>query len=277
MAAATKLNTFFWKRKYLSCAWLPLLLIIMRKQFLLYLCLFSIYSFGQSKPVIYQQQVWAGFYPQLKLSRHWGLWFDSEVHSNDHYFNGYSQMVFRFAGTYYNNKQNKFTAGYGFTDYFPGDNHKYISLPEHFFWQQYQWYHYPGKSKIMQWVRLEQKFKEDVIDNYTLADTYTLTYRARYNFYCTIPLSKRGLKANTLAVALGNELYVYYAPHLPNRLFDQDRVFLGFSYAVNPHDNLVFGMTNIFQEDVSGTQFKNNNVLRVSFFQNIGMKTRHAD
>ncbi len=54
----------------------------------------------------------------------------------------------------------------------------------------------------MQWVRLEQKFKEDVIDNYTLADTYTLSYRARYNFYCAIPLSKRGLKANTLAVAL---------------------------------------------------------------------------
>ena len=249
----------------------------MRQTLFLFTLLFSLQTIAQNKPVIYQQQSWAGYFPQIKLSKHWGLWIDAEVHSNDHYFNGFSQAVFRLAGTYYNNKQNKFTAGYGYTDYFPGDNHKYISIPEHFTWEQYQWYFYPGKSKIMQWIRLEQKFKEDVIDNYTAADTYTTTYRARYNFYCTLPLSKKGLKANTLAVALGNELYLYYAPHSPNHIFDQDRLFLGFSYAVNGHDNLVFGVMNMFQEDISGLQFKDNNVLRVSLFQNIGLKTHHTD
>ncbi len=249
----------------------------MRKTLLLFTILFSLQSFAQNKPVAYLQQSWLGYYPQIKLSQHWGLWFDSEIHTTDHYFNGVSQAVFRLAGTYYNKKQNKFTAGYGFTDYLPGDNHKYISIPEHFIWEQYQCYAYPGKSKIMQWFRLEQKFKEDVIDNYTPANTYTLTYKARYNFYCAMPLSKKGLKANTLAVAVGDELYLYYAPHLPNHLFDQNRIFLGFSYAVNSHDNLVFGVMNMYQEDVSGASFKDNNVLRVSLFQNIGMKSHHTD
>jgi hypothetical protein len=69
---------------------------------------------------------------------------------------------------------------------------------------------------------------------------------------------------------MGDEIYLYYGPRVANHLFDQNRVFIGFSYAVNAHDNLVFGMMNMFQEDQSGNQYKNNNVLRLSLFQNIG-------
>lgn len=245
----------------------------MRKILFIYLLFFSLNSFAQNKPVIYTQQSWLGFYPQFKFSEHWGIWFDSEMHSGDEY-SGVSQLVFRLAGTYYNNKKNKFTAGYGYSDFLPGENHKYISIPEHHAWEQYQWFLYPGKSKIMQWVRLEQKFKEDVIDDYTAAGTYTLTYKARYNIFYTIPLSKKGLVAGSLGLSLGDEIYLYYGPHIPNHVFDQNRVFVGFSYAVNSHDNLVFGVMNQLQEDGSGTQYKDNNVLRLSLFQNIGLKVK---
>ncbi len=130
----------------------------------------------------------------------------------------------------------------------------------------------------MQWVRMEQKFKENVIDNYTAAETYTLTYKIRYNIFCTIPLTKKGLVAHSLGLSLGDEIYLYYGPHIPNHVFDQNRVFVGFSYAVNSHDNLVFGLMNMLQEDGSGTQYKDNNVLRVSLFQSITLKGRsHAE
>jgi len=242
----------------------------MRKFFFVSLYLLSLNSFAQKKPVIFQQQTWAGYFPQVKLSKHIGLWFDSEIHTNDNYFSGFSQATFRLGGTYYNNKLNKFTVGYGYTDYFPGDNHQFISISEHFAWQQYQWFKYYKKSKLMQWVRLEEKFKNDVIDNYTAANTYTLTYRVRYNFFYQLSLNKKGLIPKSLALALGDELYLYYGPHIQNQVFDQNRVFIGFSYLVNAHDYLVFGLNNILQEDVSGTQFKDNNVLKISFFQNIG-------
>ena len=128
----------------------------------------------------------------------------------------------------------------------------------------------------MQWVRIEEKFKNDVIDNNTAAGTYTLTYKARYNFFYQVSLNKKGFVPKSLALAMGDELYLYYGPHIQNQVLDQNRVFLGFSYLVNAHDNLVFGVMNILQEDVSGTQFKDNNVLRVSFFQNIGL-IKHAE
>jgi hypothetical protein len=155
----------------------------MHKRFILPFLLFTITSFAQNKPVIYQQQSWLGWYPQVRLSKHWGTWTDLELHTNDHYFNGFSQYIFRVAATYYNNKDNKFTAGYGYTNLFPGDNHQFISIPEHHSWQQYQWFSKTKMHKTMQWLRLEQKFKKNVIDDYTAADTYTLTYKLRYNIF----------------------------------------------------------------------------------------------
>lgn len=126
----------------------------------------------------------------------------------------------------------------------------------------------------MQWVRLEEKIKKDVLDNHTAADTYTFLYRLRYNFFYQISLNRKGMIPKALSVAFGDELYLYYGPHVNNHLFDQNRVFAGFSYAVNAHDNLVFGVMNLLQQDLSGNQFRDNNVLRISFFENIGYSKR---
>lgn len=243
----------------------------MHKLFLLFLLLVTLHSQAQNKPLVYEQQSWAGWNLQVKTSARWGIWFDTETHTADHYFNGFSQSTVRLAGTYYNRNNTKFTVGYGYTRYFPGENHQYISIPEHFGWQQYQWFHNTKKTRLMQWIRLEEKFKNNVIDNYTADNTYTFTYKARYNIFYQIALNREGLGAHRLSLAMGNELYLYYGPHTPNHLFDQDRVFLGFSYAVNNHDNLVFGVLNILSENQAGTQYKDNNILRVTFFENISL------
>lgn len=247
----------------------------MRNVYFLFLLLLSSLAVAQDKPLIYQQQTWISYNPQVKFSRHWGLWFDSELHTSEHYFNGFSQATFRLGGTYFTNKLNKITAGYGYTDYFPGENHAYISLPEHFAWQQYQWYRLINKNRLMQWVRIEEKWKRDVSDNYTLADTYTFIYRVRYQINYQVPLSKEGIVARSLALAMNNELYLYYGPHTQNHIFDQDRVFVGLSYALNANNSVLLGVLNILQEELSG-QFKYNNVLRLSFSQNIG-RIRHLE
>jgi hypothetical protein len=242
----------------------------MRSIFFLFSFMICLGLAAQHKPVIYQQQAWVGYYPQLKFSKHWGIWFDSEIHTADHYFDGFSQATLRLAGTYYNNRKNKFTAGYGISDFFPGENHKYISINEQFLWEQYQWFKYRPRTKLMQWLRMEEKWKTDVLDDYTAAPSKSFIYRWRYNIFYTLSLSKKGMVPKALSLALGDEIYLYYGPHVANHLFDQNRVFVGFSYAVNAHDNLVFGVMNMLQEDLSGNQYKDNNVLRLSLFQNIG-------
>src|SRR5438067_9158080 len=96
--------------------------------------------FAQTKQFTYGNQIWYGYYPQIRISKHWGLWNDWELHSKENFIDGVSQFVFRLAGTYYTNDNTKLTAGYGYTNNYPADNHLYISDPEHFFWEQVQWY-----------------------------------------------------------------------------------------------------------------------------------------
>ncbi|MBI2284133.1 MAG: DUF2490 domain-containing protein [Bacteroidetes bacterium] len=245
--------------------------MLLRKLFLIFiLSCTAFFAHAQSKPVRYEQQAWAGWFSQFRFNKHFGLWADVEIHSADHFFNGFSQAGFRLAAIYYNNKSNKFTAGYGFTDFFPGENHAHVSLQEHFGWEQYQWYHTKQRTKLMQWIRAEQKFKNSTIDSHTASDSYSLTHKFRYNIFYQLSLNKKGFVPHGLALAVGNEIYLYHSPGGQNHLFDQDRLFLGFSYAVNRHDNLVFGVTNIFKENSAGTAYTNTSVLRVSLFQNFG-------
>lgn len=226
--------------------------------------------FAQQKQVVYEQQVWPGYSANIKFNNRWGIWLDGEAHTNDNYFNNFSQFNLRFAGTYFLKNGNKYTAGYGFADYLPSEGLKNISIPEHFLWQQFQWFNNTSKHKLMQWVRAEEKWKENVINDSTLANNYTSTYKIRYNIFYALPLNKSGFPPKSLSLAFGDELYLYYSPSLSNHVFDQNRVFIGFSYAVNKHDNFVFGYLNIQQQNTTATQMKISSILKATLFLNLG-------
>ena len=55
---------------------------------------------AQTKNFTYGNQVWYGYYPQIKLSNHWGVWNDWEMHSKENFVEGVSQIVFRLGATY---------------------------------------------------------------------------------------------------------------------------------------------------------------------------------
>jgi len=77
----------------------------------------------------------------------------------------------------------KLTAGYTLDDYFPASNHLYVTQPEHGGWEQIQWFTTYKKKKLMQWIRLEERFKQNIVNDYTLADSYAYTWRGRYIFF----------------------------------------------------------------------------------------------
>ena len=232
--------------------------------------LFSIVASAQQNPILFQQQSWASFNLQTKFKNNWGTWFDAEIHTKENYFNQFSLATFRLAGTYYLKNKNKLAAGIGYTDFFPAEGHKYISVPERFTWQQFQWYHNNEHHKLWQWFRLEQRWKAKVVDDYTLANSSTFYQKLRYNITYQIPLNKNGFGPKKPFLSTSEELYLYYGATIPNHVLDQNRVFVGLGYALNKHESLICGVLNIFQENAQGTQYINNNVLRVTFFENIG-------
>jgi hypothetical protein len=222
------------------------------------------------KKVVYEQQIWAGYNANIKFNNRWGIWLDGEIHTNDNYFNNFSQFTFRFAGTYFFKNNNKITAGYGFSDYLPGEGHTNISIPEHFIWQQFQFFNNTSKYKLMQWIRTEEKWKENVLNDSTAANNYTNSYKLRYNIFYTLPLCKTGFAPKLLSLALGDEIYLYYSPTLSNHVFDQNRLFIGLSYAINQHDNFVFGYLNIQQQNATATQIKISSIIKATLFLNLG-------
>ena len=176
-------------------------------------------------------------------------------------------MVFRIGGTYYLNDNTKLTAGYAFINYAPATGHQHIDEPENDAWQQIQLYSFIKKKKIKQWLRLEERFKRNVVDDYTLADNSTYTWRARYNIALQIPLSTKGVTLDQFAIAVGDELFYNFGKNVMANYFDQNRAFLGLSYQLNHNDNITAGYMNLFQQQPGGTQYKMYNVLRVSLFK----------
>ena len=227
---------------------------------------------AQSKSIEHIDQLWTGYLNQTRLNQKWGIWFDGHIRTKEDIFHGSSQAILRPGIMYYLNDDVKLTAGYAFINHFPGDNHKNISMPEHRPWVQLQWHNKYPSLKLMQWVRIEERFRHKVLNNDKLADGYNSNFRMRVNLLLQYSLSKKKFAPGTFSLATGSELMVNLGKKIVYNTFDQNRFFLGFHYHVNKHDYLQFGYINIFQQLSSGNQFKSINTARIFYFHNIDLR-----
>ncbi|RTL59034.1 MAG: DUF2490 domain-containing protein [Sphingobacteriales bacterium] len=229
-----------------------------------------------TKSTEHVQQVWAGYFNQTRLSDKWGFWAEAQLRTKEEFFTNLSQAVGRAGITYYFNDDTRLTAGYAFINFYPGDNHKNISQPEHRPWQQIQWFTKYQKLRLMQWFRLEERYRHKILNDNELAPGYNFNFRIRYNFFAQVPLSKKRFQPKTLSFVLNNEVHINFGQQIVYNYFDQNRFFLGFNYHVNKHDQLQFGWMNIFQQLPAGNKYRSNNVARVFFFHNLDLRKQRA-
>jgi hypothetical protein len=250
----------------------------MRKKIIPYfitiICSFT-FAFGQTtKSTENLQQLWFGYLNQTRFNDKWGLWLDLHLRTKEDFVNNFSQSIVRLGLTYYVSEATKLTLGYAWVNNFPGDNHKDISQPEHRIWQQVQWHTKHGKKRMMQWVRLEEKFKHKLLNDSTLADGYGFYYKVRYNLWYEIPLSKKGIVPGALSFIFNDEVHINFGKQITLNYFDQNRFFAGFKYQVNNHDNLQAGYMNLFQQLAAGNKYKNINTARIFYFHNLDLRKK---
>ncbi|MCW3117674.1 MAG: hypothetical protein JWM28_1756, partial [Chitinophagaceae bacterium] len=149
-------------------------------------------ALSQIKQTTSLQQVWSGYFNQTRFSNKWGLWTDLHLRTQEDFFNHFSTGIVRLGLTWYLNDATKFTAGYAHVNFFPADNHKNISQPEHRPWQQVQWHTKYTKTRMMQWIRLEERYRRKILNDSTLAVGYSFNWKLRYNFFFQVPLSRKG-------------------------------------------------------------------------------------
>ena len=249
---------------------------IFRKDILLLLVLFSLKLnlLSQTKQTETIRQTWFGYFNQTRFSNKWGAWTDIHLRTKEDFFSDLSQSIIRLGFTYYLNDDTKLTAGYAYVSHYPADNHKNVTMPEHRSWQQLQWHSKYSKLRLMQWFRLEERFRRKILNDDELAEGYNFNFRARYNFFLMVPVSKNKFQPKSLSFVVNDEMHINFGKQIVYNYFDQNRFFLGLAYHVNKQDNLQVGYMNVFQQLASGNKYRSNHVARVFYFHNLDLRKK---
>ncbi len=227
---------------------------------------------SQQKQTEHPEQVWLGYFNQTRFSNNWGLWTDLQIRTKDNFVEDFSQGLARFGLTYYIRNTTKLTAGYAYIHHFPADAHKDVAQPEHRPWQQVQWHSSPGKKKMMQWFRLEERYRRKILNDSTLAKGHNFNFRLRYNFFYDIPLSSEGIVPGKFSFVVNDEVHINFGKQVVYNYFDQNRFFLGLKYQLSAHDNIQLGYMNVFQQLPAGNKYRSTDVIRLFYFQNLDLR-----
>ena len=247
----------------------------MKKGSVLFITVMSLTKFAWTqKQTTHVQQVWLGYFNQSRFSDKWGVWVDLHARTKEDFTDDLSVGIARFGLTYYLNDNTKLTAGYAYVNFFPADNHANVSQPEHRPWQQLQWHTKYSGIRMMQWVRLEERYRRKILNNDELAEGYNFHYRLRYNFFLAAPIGKKPFARGTFSWILNDEVHVNFGKEIVYNTFDQNRFFTGFSYHVNSHDNIQFGYMNVFQQLAAGNRYRSIHTARVFYFHNLDLRKK---
>lgn len=219
-----------------------------------------------------EEQAWFGVFNQVRISQRLGIWHDTHFRLKDDFVKAPSQFLFRIGPMIYLGDDVRVTLGYNFINHFPGDNHKNISQPEHRPFQQIQWFSHYHKTRLMQWIRLEERFRRKILNDDSLAEGYNFNYRVRYNFAWFIPLTKKGLGPHSWQLLLNDELMVNFGDEVVYNYFDQNRLFAGFVYQFTKTSSIQFGYMNLFQQLSTGNRYRRQHTVRVFYFHNFDLR-----
>ena len=227
------------------------------------------------KQYVQEQQLWLGVFNQTRFSPRWGTWTDLHLRLHDHFVHDLFQGVARVGLTYYLTDDVRLTAGYAYVHHFP-DGARTVGQPEHRLWQQVQWFTKFPKARLMQWVRLEERFRQHVLNNEDLGSNFDFNYRTRYNAALFLPLTKNGFEPGGLQFLLNDELMVNFGEEIRYNYFDQNRLFAGLVYQVNKHAQLQGGYMHLFQQLPAGNVYRNQHSIRVFYSHNFDLRASAA-
>lgn len=209
----------------------------------------------------------------MRFTKKTGIWTDIHLRTKENFFTNFSQSLFRVGLTYYLDDHAKLTTGYAFVNHYPDNSHPRNTQPEHRIWQQAQWHSQYPSLRLMQWIRLEERFRSNKNDENVLATGYRFNFRVRYNILSQFPLTAKKFQPGTLSLVLSDELFVNFGKEIVNNYFDQNRFFCGFHYHLNKHDLIQIGYMNIFQQMPAGNSYKSMHVARLFYFHNMDLRT----
>lgn len=227
-------------------------------------------NFAQEKTVVDAEQTWLAYFNQTRLTDKSGIWVDLHLRLTENFGEKASLSIARIGYTYFLTDQARLTAGYGYvTQYAPTED--LPNVPEHRPWQQLQWFEKKKWFSVMQYLRLEERFRRKV-EAGALTSDYSFNYRIRYNMALTIPLKGREVVKGTPFLFLNDELHINLGKEITNNYFDQNRLFVGVGYQLTPTLNAQLGYLKVFQRLPAGSTFADIDAIRLFVFHNLDFR-----
>jgi hypothetical protein len=220
-----------------------------------------------------RQQLWLGYFNQTRYTKRFGTWADIHYRLTDHFVNQPFQFLTRVGLTYYLGNNVRVTAGYAYARHF--EEGVTPTRNEHRPWQQLWWKQDYNGFSTMQWVRLEERYREKVKEG-RVVDGYNFNYRIRYNLSLFVPLKGSKLEAKTPFFALIDEVFINMGKEVVYNYFDQNRFFIGFGYQFNTHLNAQLGYMNLFQQTAAGNKYTDSHAIRLFVFQTLDLRKQEV-
>jgi hypothetical protein len=177
---------------------------------------------------------------------------------------------------YYLNDVTKITAGHAYITSYPVEGTLRVNQPEHRPWQQIQWHTKNARTRMMHWIRLEERFRKRILNDSTLGEGHTFNWRLRYNFWYEVPFNKAPATPSKWSFIVNDELHINFGKQVSNNYFDQNRFFLGLKYNVSATDNIQIGYMHFFQQLPALARFRKADVLRINYFQNLDFRKKNG-
>lgn len=245
----------------------------MKKIILVIILLLPEFLLAQKK-VENQQLIWYGYYNNLKFNENWSL--SSEIQERQFYNpTAQHQLVFR------SNLERKvfgdWKASVGMTLFLQNPNtpnsESNLTVPELRPDIGFSNKQKLGFITINHRYKAEARFFHDV-ENQKLVGGYRFSnFRLRYQLGLDVPIWKNE-KQQAIIVKIKDEIMFNVGNKIVKNTFDQNRIYLAVNYKLNASYAFEIGYMNWFQQQKSGVDFYNRDILRLSIIQSIDLKKK---
>lgn len=226
------------------------------------------------KKVENQQLIWYGYYNDLKFNENWNL--NSEIQERQFYNpTAQHQLVFR------SNLERKvfgdWNASVGMTLFLQNPNtpnsESNLTVPE-----LRPDIGFSNKQKLG-FLTINHRYKAEVrffhdMENDRLVGGYRFSnFRLRYQLGLDFPIWKKEGNEKLL-LKIKDEIMFNVGKKIVKNTFDQNRIYAAFNYKLNASYAFELGYMNWFQQQKSGVDFYNRDILRLSIIHSIDLKKK---
>ena len=229
------------------------------------------------KNVEHQQLIWYGYYNSLKFNENYVL--NSEIQERQYYNpTAQHQLVFR------SNLERKLIENWntsiGMTLFLQNPNNPHsesnLTVPE-----LRPDIGFNNKQKlsfltINHRYKAEARFFHDTENGKLVGGFRFSNIRLRYQLGLDFPLFKKEGK-DRIILKVKDEIMFNVGNKIVKNVFDQNRIYTALNYKLNASYAVEVGYMNWFQQQKSGVDFYNREILRLSIFQNIDLKKKNNE